>query len=88
MTKEKRIQETALKLKLNLQTMLIKASGGKAAVSGKYRYFGANDLADIIKYCDFVLDGDYKKAYKLQNNMDTPVYELLPYVLYDFVRGN
>lgn len=45
MIKEQRVQETALKLKLNLQAALIKVSGGKR-MSGlpKYKYLYINDL--------------------------------------------
>lgn len=86
MTKEERIAETALKLKLKLQTMLITASGGKVRNLSKYTWIGVNDFADIIKYCDYILNKEYNKALKLQRDMDTPVYELLPYNLYNFIQ--
>lgn len=40
------------------------------------------DIAELINFCNAVITNDIKLAYRLLNNMDTPVEELVPSTLY------
>lgn len=85
-TKEERAVVNAFDLKSKLQKMVYKILNGEHIGTTKYTYVYPNDFADIIRYCDLVIKCDFKKAAKLQRDMDTPVYELLPNSLYNFIQ--
>lgn len=89
MIKEQRVHETALKLKLKLQDALMKVYNGKH-LSGlpKYKYLNVDDFADMIAYCDAILNSEYSKAFKLQRYMDSELSEKIPTHLYNFIHDN
>jgi hypothetical protein len=55
-------------------------------VMPKNRFLYLGDIVDLIKYYEFVIENDYKKAYQMQNNLDTDVYEKIPSSICVFVQ--
>ena len=73
--------DIASKFYSKLTAALKQASVGKKP-KGNFGFNTVNDLADLIKYSELVMSGQFKKAQIMQSEFDTFVYELIPNFLF------
>ena len=74
---DKKLVKTATSFKKKLIKLMDTAKSGKS-VSRNQSYTNIGDIAELIKVCNFVKDGEIKKASNLVNSMPSFSTELLP----------
>lgn len=84
---EKKLKESAAKWKTSLLSLLEDVRLGNK-ISDKYYWYSLGDIREFIVYCDFIRDGIYDKAYKMdfdtcaRETIPTPIWETIEYKLY------
>lgn len=80
-----KIKKCANKFYYKINKLLTNAINGKRT-NASLKFCYVNDLADLIKYCNLILSGNYRKAQILQLNFDTMIYELIPNQLWKAIE--
>lgn len=81
-----RCKKLATQFKNKLQKPLNFALRGKN-IKHKFIELTVNDIADLIRYCNFIVNGKLQLAYNMQHNyFDTAVYEVIPEQLYNLLQ--
>lgn len=81
---EAKLKDMAVNFRKKNLDILASAIEGKC--TDKNSYVPLGDFADFIRYCDFVIRGEYLKAKLLAHSMDTSSRDMIPYYLWETIE--
>lgn len=79
-----RAKKLATQFRNKLQKPLNFALRGKK-IKHQFDLLNVNDLADLVQYCFLITAGKLDRAYQMQHELDTVVYEKIPDQLYNLL---
>ena len=84
-TQEELLIKRTNKWRLKIFEQIELARTGKK-IKKAYFFVGFGDISDWVRYCNLILMKDYKKAFNIQNDLDTSSRETIPNTIYFLIE--